>query len=77
MMSAVYLFIFLFICNTSSNFRSIDCRVVAYVRENTNEHFKRLALKVVAGAHERCFLTRGSKFSALSRSLLVFGKTGR
>ena len=56
----IYLFIyFLFIYDTlSSNFRSIDCRVVAYGRVNTNENFKHLALKVVAGAHERCFLTR-------------------
>ena len=50
-------FFYLFIYNTaSSNFRSINCQVVAYGRVNTNANFKRLALKLVAGAHARCFL---------------------
>ena len=70
------LFIYLFIYNTTS-FSLYYCQVVAYRRVNTNEHFKRSARKVVAVAAERCFLTRGSKFSALTRSLLVFRKTGR
>jgi len=41
------------------------------------EKFKLLALKVVAVAHERWSLTRGSKYSDLTRKLLVFWKTGR
>ena len=35
--------------------------VVAYGRIKTKEHFKLLALKVVAVAYERCSLTRGSQ----------------
>ena len=41
------------------------------------EKFQLLALKVVAVAYERWSLTRGSKYSDLTWTLLVFWKTGR
>ena len=69
--------LFIYLQHHIIQFSLYYCQVVAYRRVNTNEHFKRSALKVVAVAAERCFLTRGSKFSALTRSLLVFRKTGR
>ena len=45
---------------------------IAYGRLKTKENFKLLALKVIAVAHERCLLTRGSKYSNLTWKLLVF-----
>ena len=60
-----------------SNFDSILCQVIAYGRLKTKENFRLLALKVVAVAYERWSLTRGSKYSDLTRKLLVFWKTGR
>ena len=59
------------------HFRSINRQVVAYGRLKTKEKFKRLTLKVVTVAYERWSLTRGSKYSDLTRKLLVFWKTGR
>ena len=44
---------------------------------NKRENFKLLALNVVAVAHERWSLIRGSKYNDLTRNLLVFWKTGR
>ena len=60
-----------------STTRSIFCQVVAYGRLKTNENFKILALKVVAVAHEKCSLTRGSKYSNLTWKPLVFWKSTR
>ena len=60
--------------NLLSNFLSIILQVVTYVRLQTKENFKLLALKVVT--YERWSLTRGSKYSDLTEKLLVFWKTG-
>ena len=47
------------------------------LQEVTNkENFKCVAPIVVVVAYERCFLTRGSKYSDLTSKLLVFWKTG-
>ena len=51
--------------------------MVAYGRLKTKEHFKLLALKVVAVAYERWSLTRGFQCRDLAEKLLVFWKTGR
>ena len=59
-----------------SSFCSIISKVVTYGRLETKEKFKFLALKLVAAAYERWLLTRGSKYSDLTRKLLVFWKAG-
>ena len=50
-------------------------QVVACGRLKTIEHFKQSSLKVVV--YERWSLTRGSKYSGLTRKLSVFWKSGR
>ena len=54
-----------------SIFRSIICQVVAHGRLKTKDNFNLLALKVVAVAYEKWSLTRGSKYSDLTKKLLA------
>jgi len=50
--------------------------VAPYRRLKIKENFKLLTLKVVAAAYERWLLTRGSKYSHLTGTLLVLWKPG-
>ena len=53
------------------------CQVAACAKIKTKENFKLLAPESVGATYQRRSLTRGSKYSDLTRKLLVYWKIVR